>query len=145
MLEGTMVSPLERKTLVVDLLPAGFEPDTISISADAGDDSKFSWLKDLTEPTFKATRDDRYVAGLTLSGENARFKLAYVVRAVTPGTYALPGPQIEDMYAPAFHARGAAGTIELKGSRTADPKPAAKTEGKPIQPASGHPVPDKKP
>ena len=144
-LDGTMTAPLERRTLVVDLLPAGFEPDAISISTDQGDTSKFAWLKDLTEPTFKATRDDRYVAGLTLSGDNAKFKVAYVVRAVTPGTYALPGPQIEDMYAPAFHARGAAGTFELKGPRTADTKPAAKADGKPIQPASGRTPPPKKP
>lgn len=135
--EGTMTSPTERRALVVDLLPAGFEPDAVSISADQGDDSKFAWLKDLTEPTFKATRDDRYVAGLTLSGDDAKFKLAYVVRAVTPGTYALPGPQVEDMYAPAFHARGAAGMLEVRPPRSPDAKPTAKTEGKPIQPVSG--------
>ena len=83
-LEGTMADPLERKVLVVDLLPAGFEPDTAVIDANQGDDGKFAWLKDLTDPTFRATRDDRFVAGLTLSGDNAKFKLAYVVRAVTP-------------------------------------------------------------
>ncbi len=137
-LEGTMATPVERKALVVDLLPAGFEPDTIAISGEQSDDSKFAWLKDLTEATFTATRDDRYVAGLTLAGENAKFKLAYVVRAVTPGTYALPGAQVEDMYAPAFHARGPASTLEVKPARTpGDAKPVTKTEGKPIQPASG--------
>ncbi len=62
-------------------------------------------------------RDDRYLAGLNLSGDNARFKFAYVVRAVTPGSYARPGPQVEDMYAPAYHARGEAGTLEVKAPR----------------------------
>ena len=43
--------------------------------------------------------------------------VAYVVRAVTPGTYARPGAQIEDMYAPSYHARGEAGTLEVKPAR----------------------------
>ena len=138
-IDGSMSTPVERQTLVVDLLPAGFEPDAIAISGEQADGSKFAWLKDLVEPTFKATRDDRYVAGLTLSGENAKFKLAYVVRAVTPGTYALPGVQVEDMYAPAFHARGPASSFELKGAQTpGDPKAPAKGD-KPVQPASVRP------
>ncbi len=40
-----------------------------------------------------------------------------MVRAVTPGTYARPGVQVEDMYAPSYHARGEAGTLEVKPAR----------------------------
>ena len=58
------------------------------------DSSSFAWLKDLSEPTFKAVRDDRYLAGFDLNGNDRAFKLAYVVRAVTPGTYARPGVQV---------------------------------------------------
>ena len=141
--EGTMTDPLERRVLVVDLLPAGLEPDTVTIPTDQGDDGKFAWLKDLTQPTFTATRDDRYVAGLTLSGENAKFKQAYVVRAVTPGTYALPGAQVEDMYAPAYHARSAAGTLEVKIARS-DTKAAPKPDPKLVQPTSGGRTPPAK-
>jgi hypothetical protein len=43
---------------------------------------------------------------------------------VTPGSFVRPGPQIEDMYAPAYHARGEAGTLEVKPARK--PKPSAK-------------------
>ena len=81
------------------------------------DSSSFAWLKDLSEPTFKAVRDDRYLAGFDLNGNDRAFKLAYVVRAVTPGTYARPGVQVEDMYAPSYHARGDAGTLEVKPAR----------------------------
>ncbi|WP_237479027.1 alpha-2-macroglobulin family protein [Lichenibacterium dinghuense] len=114
--EGTSDGAVQRKALLVDMLPAGLEPGTVGLEG-SEDTSSFGWLKDLTEPTFKAVRDDRYVAGFDPGGDRRGFKLAYAVRAVTPGTYALPGPQVEDMYAPAFHARGAAGTLEVKPAR----------------------------
>ena len=114
--EGTMDDGVERKVLLVDMLPAGFEPDTVGLSS-SDDSSSFAWLKDLSEPTFKAVRDDRYLAGFNLSGTDRAFKLAYVVRAVTPGTYVRPGVQVEDMYAPSYHARGDAGTLEVKPAR----------------------------
>ena len=115
--EGAMDDGTQRKVLLVDLLPAGLEPDTIGLSGDE-DTSSFSWLKDLTTPTFTAVRDDRYLAGFDLNGDGRAFKLAYAVRAVTPGTYAAPGVQVEDMYSPAYHARTAAGTLEVKPART---------------------------
>ena len=49
-------------------------------------------------------RDDRYVAALKLEGGQAR--LFYLVRAVTPGTYVVPPPQLEDMYRPQLRAVG---------------------------------------
>ena len=49
-------------------------------------------------------RDDRYVAALKLEGSEAR--LFYLVRAVTPGTYTVPPPQVEDMYRPELRAVG---------------------------------------
>ncbi len=114
--EGTMADDIQRKVLVVDMLPAGLEPETIGLAGDRDTDS-FAWLKDVTTPTFTALRDDRYVAGLDLTGDARGFKLAYVVRAVTPGSYAFPGPQVEDMYAPAYHARTASSTLDVKPAR----------------------------
>ncbi len=115
-IEGAMDQKFQRKILAVDMLPAGLEPETVGLSTDR-DDGQFKWLKGLTEPTFFALRDDRYMAGMDLSEGSPRFKLAYVVRAVTPGIFANPGPQVEDMYAPSFHARGNAGTMEVKPAR----------------------------
>ncbi|WP_217579081.1 hypothetical protein, partial [Mesorhizobium sp. GbtcB19] len=40
--------------------------------------------------------------------------LAYVVRAVTPGTYAQPAATVEDMYRPQYPARPATGVMEVK-------------------------------
>ena len=107
---------IERKILAVDMLPAGLEPETIGLATDR-EDGEFKWLTGLTEPTFYALRDDRYMAGLELTPYQQRFKVAYVVRAVTPGTFAQPGPQVEDMYAPTYHARAAAGVLEVKPAR----------------------------
>ena len=38
------------------------------------------------------------------------FQVAFVVRATTPGSYALPAVAIEDMYHPVLHARTAMGS-----------------------------------
>ena len=114
--EGRMEADIQRKVLLVDLLPAGLEPDTVGLAGSENAGS-FEWLKDVTTPTFQAVRDDRYVAGFDLTGEAPGFKIAYTVRAVTPGSYARPGPQVEDMYAPAYHARGEGGTLEVKPAR----------------------------
>ena len=118
---GAMDQKFERKILAVDMLPAGLEPETVGLTADR-DDGQFKWLKGLTEPTFFALRDDRYLAGMDLTDGAPAFKFAYVVRAVSPGTFANPGPQVEDMYAPAFHARGATGTLEVKPARLPEAK-----------------------
>src|SRR5690606_35581280 len=52
-------------------------------------------------------RDDRYVAAISLRG-GGRARLYYLVRAVTPGTYTVPPPQVEDMYQPTLRGTGAA-------------------------------------
>ena len=39
--------------------------------------------------------------------------LAYIVRAVTPGTYVHPAATVEDMYRPETYARTAAGTLTV--------------------------------
>ncbi len=114
--DGAMADAIQRKVLVVDMLPAGLEPGNVGLSGDR-DATQFAWLKDLTAPTFTAVRDDRYLAGMDLTGGARGFKLAYVARAVTPGLYVQPGAQVEDMYAPAYHARSEAGTLEVKQAR----------------------------
>ena len=113
---GAMTEPARRKVLMVDMLPAGLEPETVGL-ATSRDEGQFAWLKDLTAPTFFQLRDDRYMAGLDLDTGSAAFKVAYVVRAVSPGSFANPGSQIEDMYAPSYHARDDAGTLVVQPAR----------------------------
>ncbi len=45
---------------------------------------------------------------------NATYALAYIVRAITPGTYVLPAAELEDMYRPSVRARTAMGTLTVE-------------------------------
>jgi len=59
-----------------------------------------------TPVRYQAYRDDRFVAALPLTqGVNAH--LFYLVRAVTPGNYAVPQVLVEDMYRPSLRALSA--------------------------------------
>jgi alpha-2-macroglobulin len=100
------------RTLVVDLLPAGFEIAT----ANAGGDSaaNYPWLKDLTDTAYTEERDDRYIAALDLADGAAAFTLAYVVRAVTPGEFKYPALVVEDMYEPETSGRTAIGSLSVQ-------------------------------
>jgi uncharacterized protein YfaS (alpha-2-macroglobulin family) len=95
---------------VTDLLPAGFEIDNPRLvgSAELGN---FDWLGD-PEVAHSEFRDDRFVVAFDADGPGD-FTAAYVVRAVTPGTYAHPAAVVEDMYRPQFNARTAAGIVEV--------------------------------
>jgi hypothetical protein len=72
------------------------------------------WLPKLVTPRYIEPRDDRYVAAIDIAGKDRSFYVAYLVRAVTPGTFRLPASHIEDMYAPAYFARGAMGTVTVR-------------------------------
>lgn len=50
-------------------------------------------------------RDDRFVAALDVNGYDTTH-LLYLARAVTPGTYRVPPPQVESMYRPVWNAIG---------------------------------------
>ena len=39
--------------------------------------------------------------------------LAYIVRAVSPGTFRLPAASVEDMYRPDYRARSETGTVTI--------------------------------
>ena len=47
-------------------------------------------------------------------GRDSAIALAYVVRAVTPGTYLLPAATVEDMYRPELSARTATGFMQVQ-------------------------------
>ena len=111
---------------VLDLLPAGWEIEGMLRPEQAG----YAWLGTLSEAQMRQARDDRFLAAISLpnyemdrsdpdypvrnySSEIWNFKLAYVVRAVTPGQFALPAANAEHMYAPRIRARTAMGTITI--------------------------------
>ena len=115
-LSGAAKDRLSHRALIVDFLPAGFE---IEANARFPELEKKLSIKpnDLSATEFVAERDDRYVAAVNLGADRygddkgAKYRLYYVVRAVTPGHYVHPAPFVEDMYKPAYFARGAMGRL----------------------------------
>jgi len=97
--------------LVVDLLPAGFELENqnldtaIKLDEFRIDGKTFEHLSRYTQLKHREYRDDRFVAALDLNGYN-NAHLFYLLRAVTPGTYRVPSPLVEDMYRPERRAVG---------------------------------------
>jgi len=95
--------------VIDDALPAGFEIETV-LSPEDAKDGPFKFLGELSQTDAQEMRDDRYVAAFDLQGGKT-YAVAYVVRAVTPGSFYLPGPEARDMYRPNVFARNT-------GSRT---------------------------
>ncbi len=115
-IQVTELNEWPSRIVVTDLLPAGLEIDNPRIMGSA-ELKNFDWLG-RTEPAHLEFRDDRFVAAFNRGGgEERRFNLAYVVRAVTPGTYVHPAASVEDMYRPELSARTATGFMEVKAAQ----------------------------
>jgi len=123
------------RILLVDRLPAGLEIENPRL-VDSGDIKSLGWLKTTLAPQHTQFRDDRFVAAFDFfgssdgrrgrrggdeNGENrdpaSTATVAYIVRAVTPGTYVHPAATVEDMYRPDRFARTAAGRLEIVGQQ----------------------------
>ncbi|MEM1306625.1 MAG: alpha-2-macroglobulin family protein, partial [Pseudomonadota bacterium] len=110
------------RLLLVDRLPAGLEIENPTL-VDGGSVKALGWLKTNIRPVHTAFKDDRFVAAYNLFGrsnnstEGPTFSAAYIVRAVTPGTFAHPAATVEDMYQPERHARTEAGTLTVTRER----------------------------
>jgi uncharacterized protein YfaS (alpha-2-macroglobulin family) len=70
----------------------------------------------LSEAEAQPAADDRYAAVVALTPEKPAFRLAVRVRAVTPGTYELPGAEVVDMYRPGVFARQNVGRITVQAA-----------------------------
>ena len=111
-----------HEVALLDLLPAGFEIEAVLNEETV---KSFPFLSKLTVPRIAEARDDRFFASFDLGDrpyrtwwdETRRFghsyHLAYIVRAVTPGTFALPAVNVSDMYAPRVYARSAMGSVTV--------------------------------
>ncbi len=116
------------RILLVDRLPAGLEIENPRL-VDSGDVKTLDWLKTTVTPEHTDFRDDRFVAAFDFFGsEDGRRRsnsdgeakaaassatVAYLVRAVTPGSFVHPAATVEDMYRPERHARTAAGRLDV--------------------------------
>lgn len=105
------VQPFEDRSarlILDDPLPGGFEIDNPNIlsssSVKALDWLKFSYVENAE------FRSDRFIAAFDPRNEKP-LTIGYIVRAVTPGTYAHPAALVEDMYRPQYRANTDSGSV----------------------------------
>lgn len=110
-LEVTPFGNGEARLMVSDPLPAGFEIDDPNLIA-SGDISAFDWLDATTDVAHTEFRQDRFLTQVDRT-DNSPFTLAYVVRAISPGTFHHPAASVEDMYRPDIRAHGDTGTVTV--------------------------------
>lgn len=91
----------EARLMVDDPLPAGLEIDNPNLIS-SGSLSGFEWLQ-TTWTEAQEFGADRFLAAVDLRSD-APFQLAYIVRAVSPGSYHHPAALVEDMYRPQMRA-----------------------------------------
>ena len=112
-LKVTEANSWASRILINDLLPAGFEIDNPSL-VDSAQLANFEWIGEQSA-AHTEFRSDRFIAAYDRAdGDKSDLTLAYVVRAVTPGTYDHPAASVEDMYRPQFSARTATGRMEVR-------------------------------
>jgi alpha-2-macroglobulin len=109
--------------LVVDLLPAGLEAENLNLS-------KGESLRDLhiggvnpveamqtSHIKHQEYRDDRFVAAIRIPS-HGQVHLFYLLRVVSPGSYTVPAPFVEDMYQPEQRGIGETpATLVVKNAR----------------------------
>ncbi|HEX9555380.1 MAG TPA: hypothetical protein VF991_02725, partial [Reyranella sp.] len=112
-----------HEVALLDLLPAGFEIESVLTEETV---KSFPFLAKLSDTRIAEARDDRFFASFNLGRRTYRswwdeaaegytnsFHVAYIVRAVTPGSFALPAVNVSDMYAPRVYARSGMGSVAI--------------------------------
>ena len=99
------------EALVVELLPAGWEPENQNLSTSFKlnelkvDGKRIEKWKEHLRLAHEEFRDDRYVAAIDVDPSRPA-TLFYLARVVTPGVFQVPNSYIEDMYRPYIRAIG---------------------------------------
>jgi hypothetical protein len=121
-LQGEQQDRGYHEVALLDLLPAGFEIEAVLTEETV---KSYPFLTKVTPTRIAEGRDDRFFAAFNLGVRPYRwwndednkfgrdFHVAYMVRAVTPGSFALPAVEVEDMYNPRVFARSGMGKVEI--------------------------------
>ncbi|AKU89630.1 alpha-2-macroglobulin family protein [Vulgatibacter incomptus] len=123
----SMVAPARRHHVaLVDPLPAGFEPlnPALAVTGEVPKDPKgerdaetgggwWRWLWTRTWYEHQNLRDDRAEAFASRLYEGV-WDYTYVATATTPGTFVVPPPKAEEMYAPETFGRGAGDCVIIE-------------------------------
>ena len=110
-LEITPLGTGEARLVISDPLPAGLEIDNPNLIS-GGAIAALDWLNTEGDPAHTEFRQDRFIAAVDRY-DNAPFRLAYVVRAVSPGAFTHPAASVEDRYRPDFRAQSGTGRVQI--------------------------------
>ncbi|MDZ7801095.1 MAG: hypothetical protein U5K81_09925 [Trueperaceae bacterium] len=99
------------RLLIDDALPAGFEIDNANLLRE-GDVRALDWLAVQGEAEMTEARAERFLAAVDWTS-GLSLRLAYVMRAVSPGTFHYPAAKVEDMYRPVNRAISATGRVTI--------------------------------
>jgi uncharacterized protein YfaS (alpha-2-macroglobulin family) len=102
LLEARATTNERHQAMVIQGLPAGWE---IAGRLGPGAVPGMPWLGELTAPDVQPARDDRFAAALELTPDRPLARFAVRMRAVTAGSFELPGMEAQDMYRPGVFAR----------------------------------------
>jgi hypothetical protein len=109
----TEPQPQFARVALTDYVPAGFEIDNPRLVS-SGDTGTLDWIEHAGTPVHTEFRDDRFTAAFERRKDDAPvYSVAYIVRAVSPGSYVLPQAVVEDMYRPDRFGRTETGAIEV--------------------------------
>lgn len=111
-LEITPLGQQDARLMVDDPLPAGFEIDNPNLIR-GGDIATLDWLGVAEDTEMTEFRQDRFLAAIDAHGDRP-FRLAYIVRAVSPGRFHLQRPQFADVYRPEMRAQSDAGEVVIE-------------------------------
>ncbi|MDR0809571.1 MAG: alpha-2-macroglobulin family protein [Gemmobacter sp.] len=110
-LEVTPFGRGEARLIINDPLPAGFEIDNPNLIG-GGSLEALDWLGLETDAAHSEFRQDRFITAVDRF-DSTPFRLAYIVRAVSPGEFTHPSASVEDMYRPSWRAQSGTGRIVI--------------------------------
>ena len=117
LLTVTEAQPQFARVALTDYVPAGFEIDNPRLVS-SGDTGTLGWIEGGAAAAHTEFRDDRFTAAFERrTGDPTTFTAAYVVRAVSPGTYVLPQANVEDMYRTDRFGRTGTGSVTVTPAR----------------------------
>jgi len=112
LLEGRAEDGQDHRALLMQGLPAGWEvAGRFAEGAAAG----MPWLGELSDTEAQIAADDRFAVVVGLTQAKPAFRIAVRLRAVTPGSFEIPGAELSDMYRPTIQARQGANRITVLG------------------------------
>ncbi len=113
LLTVTEPQPQFARVALTDYVPAGFEIDNPRLVS-SGDTGTLGWIEHAGNPVHTEFRDDRFTAAFERRKDDpTTYSVAYIVRAVSPGSYVLPQAVVEDMYRPDRFGRTETGAVEV--------------------------------